>query len=148
MNRETLLGAAVAVPGLLMAAVAIMVVAVGFRAFEPNPPLTLPEAAALRDNADVVLLVRRGADPNAPAAVRPAIFRSRTGVMTPLEVAVTARHIETASLLLDLGASVRDDNFERLYCLATRSRIDDLITLIVARLPDHGAVDCEAVARR
>jgi len=80
--------------------------------------------------------------------VRPAIFRSRTGVMTPLEVAVTARHVETASLLLELGASVRADNFEQLYCLATRSRIDDLITLITARLPDHGAVDCEAVARR
>jgi hypothetical protein len=148
MNRETLLGTVVALPGLLLAVVAVMVVAVGFGAFEPDPPLTLPEATALRDNADVVRLVRLGADPNAPAAVRPAIFRSRTGVMTPLEVAVTARHVETASLLLQLGASVRDDNFERLFCLATRSRIDDLITLITARLPDHGAVDCAAVARR
>ena len=148
MNRETLLGVVVALPGLLLAAVAVVVVAVGFRAFEPDPALTLPEAAALRDNADVVLLVRQGADPNAPAAVRPAVFRSRTGVMTPLEAAVAARHIETAGLLMDLGASVRDDNFERLFCLATRSRIDDLIALITARLPDHGAVDCEAVARR
>jgi hypothetical protein len=68
--------------------------------------------------------------------------------MTPLEAAVTARHVETAGLLMDLGASVRDDNFERLFCLATRSRIDDLITLITARLPDHDAVDCAAVARR
>jgi len=148
MNRETLLGTLVALPGLLLAAVAVIVVAAGFRAFEPEPALTLSEAAALRDNADVVLLIREGADPNAPAAVRPAVLRSRTGVMTPLEAAVTARHIETAGLLMDLGASVRDDNFERLFCLATRSRIDDLITLITARLPDHGPVDCEAVARR
>jgi ankyrin repeat protein len=148
MNRETLLGVVVAVPGLLLAAVAVMVLAVGFRAFEPDPVLTLPEAAALRDNADVVLLVRQGADPNAPAAVRRAVLRSRTGVMTPLEAALTARHVETAGLLMDLGASVRDDNFERLFCLATRSRIDDLITLITARLPDHGAVDCAAPAGR
>jgi hypothetical protein len=68
--------------------------------------------------------------------------------MTPLEAAVTARHVETASLLMDLGASVRDDNFERLFCLATRSRIDDLMALITARLLDHGAVDCGAVGRR
>lgn len=148
MNRETALGVMVALPGLLLAAVAVVVVAVGFRAFEPDPALTLPEAAALRDSADVVLLVRQGADPNASAAVRPTVFRSRTGTMTPLEAAVAARHIETARLLIDLGASVRDDNFERLFCLATRSRIDDLIALVETRLPGHGAVDCEAAARR
>jgi hypothetical protein len=148
MSRQTTLGLALALPGLLFAAVALVVMAIGLRAFQPDPPLTLAEAAALRDSADVVRLVRRGADPNAVAAVRPSVLPSRTGSMTPLEAALTARQVERARLLLDLGATVRADNFERLYCLATRSRIDDLITLITARMPDHDPVDCEAQARR
>lgn len=148
MSRQTTLGLVVALPGLLLAAVALAVMAIGLRAFEPDAPLTLAEAAALRDSADVVLLVRQGADPNAVAAVRPSVLPSRTGRMTPLDAALTARQVETARVLLGLGATVRADNFERLYCLATRSRIDDLITLITARMPDHDAVDCEALAGR
>lgn len=148
MSRGLTLGLAVALPGLMLAAVTVVVVTVGVRWFEPAPPLTLAEAAALLDNADVLRLVRQGADPNAPVAVRPDVLRTRTGMMTPLEAAVAARHLETVRLLLDLGAAVRDDNFERLYCLASRSRIDDLIALVAAQLPDPPTVDCEAVARR
>lgn len=147
MRRDISLGVAVALPGLLLAAATVVVVAVGVRAFEPEPPLSLAEAAALRGQADVLLLVRQGADPNAIGPVRPEVLSSRTGAMTPLEAAVTARHVETVRLLLDLGAAVRDDNFERLYCLATRSRIDDLVALVAAQVPDPPTVDCEAVAR-
>ncbi len=148
MSRETTLGVAVALPGLLLAAATLVVMTGGVRLFELEPPVTLAEAAALRDHADVVRLVRQGADPNATFAVRPAVLGSRTGSMTPLEAAVSARHLETARLLLDLGAAVRDDNFERLYCLASRSRIDALIALVVAQVPRPPTVDCEAAARR
>ncbi|HEY6507117.1 MAG TPA: hypothetical protein VIY56_03840, partial [Vicinamibacterales bacterium] len=77
LRRDLSRGVAVALPGLLLAAATVVVVAVGVRAFEPEPPLSLAEAAALRGQADVLLLVRQGADPNAIGPVRPEVLSSR-----------------------------------------------------------------------
>jgi len=66
-------------------------------------PLTLAEAAALRDGGEVARLLADGADPNAHYPVRRGVVRGRTEA-TPLEAARAARRPEIVQLLLESGA--------------------------------------------
>jgi len=81
----------------------ILLSMIGHPLFWAEEPLTLSEAAALRDGGAVARLIAAGQDPNATYRVRRGVVRGRVSA-TPLEAARAARRAEIVQLLLDSGA--------------------------------------------
>jgi hypothetical protein len=85
-------------------------------AFWQGGPLTLAEAAALRDQSEVARLIESGLDPNREYPLRPDVLSVSRA--TPLEAAVAARRPEIVGLLRLEGATVDESGWRRLHCLA------------------------------
>lgn len=137
--------AAPAVLWLAVAAAVLVAVLAGFRALAAPADLTLPEAAALRDQAEVLRLIGRGADPNAAASIRRGMLRGNEVRMTPLEAAVEARHLEVVQLLVRHGADVDAANVPVLLCLARSVRAAEIVAFLERQQPSHGPPRCEDV---
>ena len=97
-------------------------------AFWQGGPLTLAEAAALRDQAEVARLIEAGADPNAEYPLRPNVLSISRA--TPLEAAVAARRPEIVTLLRLEGATVDEPGWHRLHCLAVEIGEGDVIEAV------------------
>ena len=141
---------ALAVPAAVcvFAAAAVVVAGVtsGYRPMASPTDLTLSEAAALRDQAEVLRQIRRGADPNAPARVRPGFIRGSEDVITPLQAAVAQRRLETVRLLVEQGAIIDARNLPELWCFARRLEAADILTFLETRLGGAVAeVECSIV---
>ena len=148
VTRETAIASVAAVPGLAWVVTLLCLGAsslVGGPRLEPRPALTLAEAAALHDEAEILRLVRAGADPNLPVSVRPGVLRSIGYTMTPLEAAIAERRVEILELLVELGAVVDTRNFASLWCFAQTRNDTDVSAFLEARVPQHPAVDCANV---
>jgi quinol-cytochrome oxidoreductase complex cytochrome b subunit len=90
-RSSLLLTWALGLPGaLLIAATTVMLLGLplGADPLWAVEPMTLSEAAALRDNGEVVRLIESGEDVNGTSVVRPNVFSERELVMTPIEAAV------------------------------------------------------------
>ena len=147
-DKTFALEVALAAPALLwLAAVgAIMIIAlVGYRALAAPADLTLSEAAAIRDGAEVLRQMRVGADPDAPGRIRRGIIRDQEYLMTPLEAATAARHLEVLQLLVRNGAAVNESNFPVLFCLAQESDATDIISFLQEHAPSGVVFECEGV---
>ena len=134
---------ALAAPALVwLAAAAVVLLAAlgGYRALAAPADLTLPEAAALRDEAEVLRQIRHGVDPNLAGRVRRGVIRDEEYLLTPLEAATAARHGEVVRLLVGNGAELNDTNVPILFCLAQRSGAADIVSL----LNEHAPVDARA----
>lgn len=142
---------ALALPGtLLIVATAALLAAVPF-GVDPwwrVESLTLPEAAGVRDNGEVIRLIARGGDPNAAAMVRAGLVHSsRDFVLTPLEAAVAARREDMVELLFENGATIDAAAWARLTCFAGVVKAPDVREALDARRPaDASPVSCETVA--
>lgn len=140
---------AAGMPGIVWAACLIGVVASSWRdvpaMFRPDPPLTLSEAAALRDHAQIVWLVQRGSDPNRASHVRAGVLRSDERAMTPLEAAIATRRVDTIALLIDQGALVHAGNYPALRCFAEQTRSREVIDFVASQLPSAVQPDCASV---
>jgi hypothetical protein len=101
--------------------------------FWQGGPLTLAEAAALRDQGEVARLVEAGADPNIEYALRPDVLAVSRA--TPLEAAVLARRPEIVQLLMHEGAAVDERSWHHLHCIAADIGEDDVIEAIDAYRP-------------
>lgn len=113
--------AAVAAPGCALGAglaIALAGAALGRSPIWPDQDLTLSEAVVTRAEADLVRLLRTGADPNAPYDVRPGLLESRAVRVTPIEAAVRSHDAEMLERLLRHGASIDAAAWNRLRCLA------------------------------
>ena len=99
-------------------------------------PLTLAEAAALRDQAEVARLIEAGADPNAEYPLRPDVLSVNRA--TPLEAAVAARRPEIVSLLRLEGATLDGPGWHRLHCLAVEIGEVDVINAVDTYRPATG----------
>jgi hypothetical protein len=108
-------------------------------------PVTLPEAAALHDNGEVVRLIMRGADPNQPGTVRANFARNQPAVLTPLEAAVAIRRADMVQVLLDNGASLDAGSWTRLVCFASVVDAGEVRSLLNERRPDGVSDSCEHV---
>jgi hypothetical protein len=86
----------------------------------PAQPVTLAEAAATRDEAEVERLIGYGDNPNAPADVRPGLLAVAAVRVTPLEAAVWSRDAEMLALLLRNGAIATSSQLRTLRCLNDR----------------------------
>jgi hypothetical protein len=96
-----------AAPAVLFAGICVVWLALAMAGAHPfwnTEPLTLAEAAALRDAGEVARLAAAGHDVNGAYRVRAGFLRAETVRLTPLEAARLADRPEIVSLLRDLGA--------------------------------------------
>ena len=100
---------------------------VGATPFWPTPALNVAEAAAVRDHAEVVRLIRRGEDPNARFAVRAELIDGEGHQMTPLEAAVEIRRLELVKLLVRHGARVTPESRSLLSARAAALGAPDIV---------------------
>ena len=106
--------------GVLAAGLALSLVlgAFGRNPIWPDQHLNVSEAAAARDEAEVLRLIAHGEDPNIPRDVRPGLLVDRVVRVTPLEAAVLSQRGVMVERLLANGAVIDDTAWNRLRCLA------------------------------
>jgi hypothetical protein len=144
-----LLTALFAAPGVifvLLTATLVIGPLVGFDPIWRSEALTLPEAAGLRDNGEVLRLLRDGADINAAGPIRPDFIKSYEITMTPLEAAVGIRRADMVKLLLDRGAVMDQQSWPGLVCFARQERATDVEALLVERAPAGASLaSCDGI---
>jgi hypothetical protein len=121
MDMSKLAGAALALPGCLMAAasvVALTLALFGRHPMWPHEPLNLAEAAGVRGEAEVVRLIELGQDPNVRHVVRPGLRFGHPTSLTPLEAAVANDDPEVVRRLLAMGAMMDSAQWTYLRCIA------------------------------
>jgi hypothetical protein len=84
----------------------------------PFETYTLSEAAAARDEAEVVRLIERGEDPNGRYSVRAGLVLERTSRLTPLEAAVLNDDPAITRQLLARGVRLDDVSWTAIRCQA------------------------------
>jgi hypothetical protein len=144
-TRESGVAAAVGLPGTLVACAALAVAAAGAAGYHPlwtAGPLTLSEAAALRDLGEMARLLADGADPDAASAVRPGIVADFEGPMRPLDAALSARRVDSFLLLLQAGAAIPPHDWRLLRCRAERLDAPEIARLLLELQPDLAAGAC------
>jgi hypothetical protein len=105
---SAVLEGAVAVPHLVVFAAGVWLLvgwAIGLDPFWPTGTLTLSEAAAVRDHAEVVRLIEAGHDPNRRWPVRAGLLDGAAQMISPLEAAVRIRRLSLVELLMRSGAA-------------------------------------------
>jgi hypothetical protein len=127
--------AAIAVPpAILTVASGVVLLAAAFGA-EPLwriDAVTMAEAAARRDGALVVQLIREGHSPNERLLVSPGILAEKAVVVLPLEAAVAADRSEVVEALLTHGA-VYPGGPSGLRCLAVQAGADEVVGFLDRR---------------
>lgn len=83
----------------------------------PPDEVSLSEAVATGNYAELVRLLENGADPTRDSPIRAPLLASQAVVATPLEAAVFGRNATMMQLLLARGAVVTPTIAERLKCL-------------------------------
>ncbi len=148
MNRLLLLAAAL--PAVLVGLVSVA--QIGLSLFAANPvwaiqPVTMAEAAALRDPATVMRRIQQGVDPHTAQAVRGGIVSNDPVTLTPLDAAIAARRGEVIELLV--WAAPPRDAGEWVEALCLAAALGDAgITEILARLkPASVEPDCAGFTR-
>jgi hypothetical protein len=110
-----------ALPGLLLAAVSVVALAMaafGRYPMWPHKKFTLAEAAGARDEAEVVRLIENGEDPNGRYPVREGLVFERAANLTPLEAAVLNDDPAIVRQLLARGALADATSWGALRCVA------------------------------
>ena len=128
-SASTLVG----LPGLVAAGwLAAVILA---RLFAPSlvdgTTMTLSEAAAMADQADVIRMLGEGADPNTPSRVRAPLLGPRERVLTPIEAVIAGsggNRKGTFTLLVKAGVSIAPDQAAALWCLARNDENRALLT--------------------
>ena len=147
-DRPSWLALVAGAPGVLLAVLIVITLlawVMGVPPVRSGRTITLSEAAALEDEADIVRLTRSGADPNARSFVRRTLLRDVHQMMTPLEAAVTARHVSVMQLLEASGAVIDDRNAPVLWCFAEQRRNEEVLAFLRSRRSPRVAIDCSTV---
>jgi hypothetical protein len=113
-------------------------------------PMTMAEAAGLRDPATVLAKIRQGEDPNRRVQVRAGVFSDHPAMLTPLEAAVLGRRLDVIQLLVANGAVVDAGNRAVLACRARTAGQEEIVEYFSAALPvaaDGGRIElsCDGV---
>lgn len=137
---------ALAAPGCLLAAASV--VALTLAAFDrhpmwPHQGFNLAEAAAVRDEAEMVRLIEQGEDPNARYAIEPGLLFDAPIRLTPLEAAVAADDAEMIGRLLTNGASMDAALWAHLRCIAEG---DDAPSMLDRYQPAGALLRCDDVS--
>lgn len=146
MVRGVTLVACAVAPAIVLVCVELGVLswtAMGGQPRWPDEQLTLSEAAAVRDEAEVVRLVNGGQDPNARYRVRVGLVdNGREVQLTPLEAAVSIRRPEMVDLLFLHGVRASGDDWRRLRCVADAFGDRDLVAALERGSPGQPNGSC------
>jgi hypothetical protein len=108
----------------------------------PHESMNMAEAAATRDEAEVVRLIESGAPFNDRYPVRPGlIFRSPTR-LTPLEAAIASDDPMLVDRLLRKGTALDVERWTYLRCIAGG---DEVPPLLESHRPPGAEPDCDSV---
>ena len=134
----------VALPGLVAAGLVVCVLLA--QALWPRlidgSSLTLPEAVGLGDPADVIRLLRHGADPNARDRLRGRVIGNKGNFrMTPLEAAAAGGSAAMLPLLVQAGARIDSGSYAVAWCFAETLRHSDVSAFLTSQLPGQSP-DC------
>ena len=130
--------AALAAPGVCLLAVIMAVLIAALAGVDPSAApedLSLAEAAAVGDGAEVLRQIQAGADPSARVLVRRGFVSDPEFLLTPLEAATAASHAEVVRLLVDSGAAIGPDNAAVLICLAEEQGSMEILSYLRAHAP-------------
>ena len=96
----------------------------------PAQRVTLAEAVATRDPAEVERLIGFGENPNSAMSVRPGLLGPTAVRVTPLEAAVWSRDAEMLALLLRRGAIPSESELRALRCLNDKEHNSEVRTML------------------
>jgi hypothetical protein len=133
---------AIAAPAFLLAiarGAALILAIFGQHPLWPDQHLNLSEAAAMRDDAEVVRWIEQGEDPNIKREIRGGLLFDDSVVLTPLEAAVEAGNATTVTVLLRAGALLDTEAWKRLRCDTERT---DVAAALDAHRPVGVALGC------
>jgi hypothetical protein len=94
--------------------------------------VTMSEAVATGDYAEVMRQLERGADPNPPADVRARLLSSKPSRVTPLQAAVWARNPVMLKMLMERGAVITPNTLAVLKCMNDENGNRDVRALLDA----------------
>ena len=118
---------------------------------------SLAEAAALRDNGEVVRLIQSGEDPNKAGTVRPELLRNDAQVVTPLEAAVGIDRRDMLETLIENGGEITPEIEAELNGIAGAFEakvervalyVRNLLTTADAAASEADRLECLARSRR
>jgi len=148
---EPWLALVVAMPGIALAAwtVGLLIGAVsGSHLLWRVDPVNLSEAAALRDQATVVQLIRQGEDPYLRRDVRADLLFNDRAELTPIEAAIAAGRSEIAEIILFSARTPPDAaTWTRLRCLSDLEGDKDINVVLDRYRPESATLSCTGVTR-
>lgn len=135
----------VAVPGCLLAVLSVG--ALTLAPFDrhpmwPHQQTNLAETAGVRDEAELIRLIREGHDPNIKYPLQPGLIFEFRISLTPLEVAVAVGDALMAERLLTNGAVLDAAQWRELRCVAGR---DDVSLVLERHRPPDAELNCGGV---
>jgi hypothetical protein len=137
---------AIAAPAVVLGAVlavSLVLSVFGQSPIWPDHQLTLPEAIAVSDDAEIVRLMDAGQDLSIAYSVRPGVLFERPASLTPLEAAVQSHRADLVERLLASGARVDGVIWNRLRCLAGD---DSVVAVLERHRPGGVAIRCDDIS--
>jgi hypothetical protein len=134
---------ALAAPGCLLAAASIIVLtlaAFGRDLLWPHETYNLAEAAAVREEAEVVRLIEQGHDPNIRYPIRPSLVFNHSTRLTPLEAAVVRDDPAIFRQLIAKGALMDAAVWTSLRCTMSGP---DMFAVLDEYRPDSAPQSCD-----
>jgi len=134
-----------AAPGCLLAAASIG--ALGLALIDEHPmwphvPYNLAEAAATREEAEVIRLIEQGDDPNVRYPVRAELIFDYPTRLTPLEAAVARDDPAVVRRLVAKGARLDAALWTYLRCIVQGDRV---IPALDEHRPEGAELQCDGV---
>jgi hypothetical protein len=110
-------------------------------------PVNLSEAAILRDQATVALMIRRGEDPYLRREVRADLFFNDRTELTPLEAAIASGRGEVLEIILFSAPPPEPAVWNRVRCLATLEGDGDFGEMLDRFRPESAVLDCNGITK-
>ena len=110
-------------------------------------PVNLSEAAAVRDQATVVQLMRRGDDPYQRREVRADLLFNDRAELTAFEAAIASGREEIMEILLWSAPRPTAGEWNRLRCLSKLQETDDIDEVLDRYKPESAVLECSSVTR-
>jgi hypothetical protein len=110
-------------------------------------PVNLSEAAALRDQATVVQLIRRGDDPYQRREVRADLLFNDRAELTAFEAAIASGRAEVMEAILWSVPRPAPAEWNRLRCLSKLQETDDIDEVLDRYKPESAVLDCNGITR-
>jgi hypothetical protein len=110
-------------------------------------PINLSEAAALRDQATVVQLIRRGEDPYQRREVRADLLFNDRAELTAPEAAIASGRAEVMEAILLSAARPAPAEWHRLRCLSKLQETEDIDEVLDRYKPDAAVLECGGITK-